>query len=244
LNPGPIEFRAVLFDLDGTLIDSKPLIKAAFVRAMREASACDFPVTGVPPLIGLPLRTMFERAYEAERQARAPEGGVDSALAIYREYFHTHEKELLKAFPGIMETLEALRASGVRLAVVTSKMDSIALRHIRLVSLERFFDTMVFEQDTACHKPEPDPFLLASSRLGLPVAQCLAVGDAVADLRSARAAGMKFGAAAWGAEPLEPLLEARPDYVFGRPEDILKVTALTGSRRSVVDEQHEGKQIP
>jgi len=226
-------FRAVLFDLDGTLIDSKPLIKAAFVHALKEASAYDFPVEGVPPLIGLPLKAMFERVY-SERQARAPEGGVDSVLAVYREYLRHHEKKLLKVFPGVMETLEALRGAGVLLAVVTSKMDSVALRHMKLFSMESLFDTMVFEQDTARHKPEPDPFLLAASRLEVQAELCLAVGDAIADLQSARAAGMRFGAAAWGAEPLEPLLEAGPDYVFERPESLLEILALPRSRAGQV----------
>jgi pyrophosphatase PpaX len=240
LTSGSTEFRAVLFDLDGTLIDSKPLIKAAFVHALKQASSYDFPVEGVPPLIGLPLRAMFERVYGTERQARAPEGGVDSVLAIYREYLRIYEKKLLKVFPGVIETLEALRGAGVRLAVVTSKMDSVALRHMKLFSMDSFFDTMVFEQDTARHKPEPDPFLLASSRLEVPAGQCLAVGDAIADLQSARAAGMRFGAAAWGAEPLEPLLEEEPDYVFNRPGDILEVPSLVRSRAAF----HAGKHIP
>ena len=220
------EFRAVLFDLDGTLIDSKPLIKAAFVYSLKEASAYDFPLNGVLPLVGLPLKTMFERVYETERQARAPEGGVDAVLEIYREYLRRHEKPLLKVFAGIVETLESLRKRDIKLGVVTSKMESVAVRHMELLSLDCFFDTAVFEQDTLRHKPEPEPFLLASSRLGIVPGECLAVGDAVADLQSARAAGMRFGAAAWGAEPLEPLLEAKPDYVLERPADILQVPGM------------------
>lgn len=230
MTSGQAQFRAVLFDLDGTLIDSKPLIKAAFAHTLKEASALDFPADGVLPLVGLPLRTMFERVYETERQARAPEGGVDAVLQIYREYLRRHEQSLLKVFPGIVDTLESLKKRAVKLAVVTSKMESVARRHMVLLALDSFFDTAVFEQDTGRHKPDPDPFLLASSRLGVVPGDCLAVGDAMADLQSARAAGMRFGAAAWGAEPLEPLVEARPEYVFEQPADVLQV--------------FEGKQIP
>lgn len=218
-------FDAVLFDLDGTLLNSKPLIAQSVARAWRKVlSIAEPPPDKIISLIGLPMSVMVGRLVEEDPGARAVarENSVDEIVMLHREYFLTHET-LLAPFDGCIELLTGLRAHGIRLGIVTSKTRIVAGHHLTLFGLDRLVDTAVFMEDTERHKPDSAPFSLAASRLAVAPSSCLGVGDAVADLLSARAAGMAFCAAMWGADPRDPLVAAKPDYLAESPTDVLGI---------------------
>jgi pyrophosphatase PpaX len=205
---------AVLFDLDGTLIDSITLI----VESARHAfSRCDLPSPSDAEWLadlGLPLQAMFTRFAAAER--------VPDLIVGYREYQMAHHDKLVASYGEIPETLRALRGMGLRLAVVTSKSDHLAKRGLLLTSLEQYFDTIVGLDSCTRHKPDPEPVLVALERLRIVPERALFVGDSPHDMSAGRAAGTRTGAALWGPFSRAQLEASRPDFFFAGPREVVE----------------------
>ncbi|HKN65647.1 MAG TPA: HAD-IA family hydrolase [Gemmatimonadaceae bacterium] len=209
---------AVLFDLDGTLIDSITLIlgsmRHAFAKCDRVIPSNDEWLTGV----GIPLRTMFQR-YAAE------DAEVDRLIAAYREDQLANHDNLVRCYDDVPETLAALERAGHPLAVVTSKGDMLARRGLELVGIARHFETIVSCDSCTRHKPHPEPVLTALERLGYEPDEALFVGDSVHDIEAGNAAGVESVAALWGPFTREQLAGARPDRFIDRIGDLLQVVA-------------------
>jgi len=209
---------AVLFDLDGTLIDSITLIlgsmRHAFAKCERAIPSDDEWLTGV----GIPLRTMFQRY--------APEDGeTDQLIAAYREHQLANHDSLVRCYDEVPQTLAALARAGHPLAVVTSKGDVLARRGLELVGIAEHFATIVSCDSCTRHKPHPEPVLTALERLGYEPEEALFVGDSVHDIEAGNAAGVKSVAALWGPFSREQLAVARPDRFIERIADLLQVLA-------------------
>ncbi len=206
----------VLFDLDGTLLDSFALIMAAFRHA------CDTVLGYVPTEDALhahwgePLRTRF--AYFAPDR-------VDELVAAYTPYYDVLQTQLAAPFPGVPQMLQRLRRRGARLGVVTSKRRRAALRDLDVFHLAQYLDTVVVAEDVVSPKPAPDAVLEALRRLDAQRAQAWMVGDWILDIQAARAAAVTSVAAMWGAWDRSALLGSAPDYVAERPEDIVRLLA-------------------
>ena len=192
---------ALLFDLDGTLIDSIDLI----VNAMR------FAFEGRPTpsrddwvaLIGTPLDAMLRRwAHD--------DADVEALRARYREYQWTHHDRLTVAYDGVVDTIRALRAQGYPLAVVTSKIEPSARRSLEWVGIADCFDTIVGMEATTRHKPLPDPVFLALERLGAPAEGAWFIGDSPHDIHAGNAAGVITAACTWGPFTRDQLAAAGP----------------------------------
>lgn len=209
---------AVLFDLDGTLIDSIELI----LGSMRYAFAkCDAPtptdaewLTGV----GIPLRTMFQR-YAPDEEA------IDRFIAAYREHQFANHDSLVRCYDAVPQTLALLRERNHPLAVVTSKTTSLARRGLDYVGVMQYFETIVGCDSSERHKPDPGPVLLALDRLGYAPEEALFVGDSVHDIEAGNAAGVLSVAALWGPFTREQLAVAKPDRFVERIEDVLQLAA-------------------
>jgi pyrophosphatase PpaX len=143
-------------------------------------------------------------------------------MQVYRAYMFQHE-DTLAPFDGVPDVLLELGRRGIKRALVTSKQGPTALRHVKVTGLFGLLDEYVFEEDSVEKKPLPGPFLTGASKLGLARSTCLAVGDAPADLNSGRGAGMMVGAALWGADPRQAVIDLAPDFLFETPLDVLKV---------------------
>jgi pyrophosphatase PpaX len=191
---------AVLFDLDGTLIDSIELIlnsaRYAFQKLGREAPSDEEWTAG----IGIPLFTMFGRYARDAADQRA-------LIAAYREYQLEHHDRLVRCYDAVVDTVGEIRARGHEIAIVTSKSEYLSLRALALVGLARHVDTVVGCDATTRHKPDPEPVRLALHRLGRAPHEAVFVGDSVHDLLAGNAAGVRTFAALWGAfrrQDLEP----------------------------------------
>jgi len=186
-NLGTVE--VVLFDLDGTLIDTMDLILSSMRHAtevvLGEALSDDVLMHNV----GVPLRTQM-REFDIDR--------CEELLTCYREHNAVVHDSLVAEYPGTADALAALTAQGYRLAVVTSKSKPVAMRGLVHYGLERFFETVVAYEDTEIHKPEPEPLLEAARRMGVPIERCAYVGDSPHDMNAAIAAGAVPVAALWG----------------------------------------------
>jgi len=200
---------AVLFDLDGTLIDSIELILAS----MRYAFAkCRAPVptdaewlTGV----GTPLRTMFQRYASTEDE-------VDRFIAAYREHQFANHDDLVRCYDEVEDTISSLASNGHPLAVVTSKTEALARRGLEHVGISSYFATIIGCDTCQRHKPHPEPVLTALDRLGYAASEAVFVGDSVHDVEAGNAAGVVTIAALWGPFSREQLAVACPDSYLER----------------------------
>lgn len=206
--------RCVLFDLDGTLIDSVGLILASFRHATQTVLGTSLTEEALMRNVGMPLLPQME--------ILAP-GRGEELCAVYREHNDAHHDAMLKAYPGVPEALEALRERGYRLGVVTSKGTPLMLRGLDRFGLAENFEVLVSMDDVTAHKPDPAPLLLAAERMGAPVAECAYVGDSPHDVAAALAAGMTAIGALWGAFPAHRVLAAAPHFA-GR--SIAEVAAM------------------
>jgi AHBA synthesis associated protein len=184
------------------------------------------------------LREVFGREMDAVAIFRASNGrtigevaddvaGSDPVRAaalvrVYRDiYYDASRARALDPFPGIAETLAALRVAGIRVAVVTSKLRAGAEGELRRASLLDLVEFVVGAEDAARPKPAPDPVLLALGRFGMAPAAGLMVGDTTADVLAAQSAGASSGAALWGTQDRPALLGHTPTYLFEDPRDVL-----------------------
>jgi pyrophosphatase PpaX len=212
---------AVLFDLDGTLIDSIELIlnsaRYAFEKLGRESPPDEEWLAGV----GIPLFTMFGR-YARDDADRA------ALIAAYREYQMEHHDRLVRCYDDVVDTVVALRSRGHEIAIVTSKSEYLALRALALVGLARHMDTIVGCDATTRHKPDPEPVRLALQRLGRSPNEAVFVGDSVHDLLAGNAAGVRTFAALWGAFKRRDLEPGLPSAWLESISQLHSLLAATG----------------
>ncbi len=208
--------HAVLFDLDGTLIDSIDLILASYRHTLK---AHGFPnvedgewLRGV----GRPLRVQLGA------WARDPEE-LEALVRTYREYNLAHHDRMVRVFEGVPELVRTLRARGHALAVVTSKTREGAHRGLQLAGIQREIEVLVCADDVVHPKPHPEPVTRAVERLGVEPRRALFVGDSIHDLRAGRAAGVLTAAALWGPFGREDLEAARPDFWLEAPTELLEL---------------------
>lgn len=206
--------RVVLFDLDGTLIDSRELILASYRHTMAVHLASVPPDEAWLRTMGTPLAAQLRDFARDEEQATA-------MLATYREHNARVHDRLVRSFGGVTETLGWLRERGFRLAVVTSKLGDSAERGLRACGLSSgWFDALVTASDEVPHKPDAAPVRLALDRMDESPAGALFVGDSVWDLRAGRAAGVRTAAALWGPFDRRTLEAERPDHLLERVEEL------------------------
>jgi len=207
---------AILFDLDGTLIDSIELIlnsaRHAFTKLGRDCPSDDEWTAG----IGIPLRTMFGRY---ARDA----ADLDAFIAGYREYQLAHHDRLIQCYDGVVALVQQLSERGYPLGIVTSKSEYLALRGLVHVGLARYMDTIVGCDGVARHKPDPAPVQLALHRLDRAPAEALFVGDSVHDILAGNAAGVTTAAALWGAFARADLEPGKPSHWLETISDLHRI---------------------
>lgn len=218
--PAPV--RSVLFDLDGTLLDSIELILGGYREMMRVHHGA------VPPDevwlrgIGTPLRRQIAELADDEAQAEA-------MRLTYRDYNIAHHEALAGPYPGICEVVEALHAAGVGLAVVTSKRRVGAFRGLDRLGLTERFGAVVGADDVSHPKPHPRPVLQALELLDADPETAVFIGDSTHDMESGRAAGVRTGAVLWGPFSRTALAAHEPTWWFEEPAGILDtLTPLLG----------------
>ena len=211
-----VRFPVVLFDLDGTLIDSGPIILASMQHAVRTVLGREIP----PEELGL---TIGGQGIVAQMQAIDADR-TDLLLEAYKEH-NDGLHETLEAFDELLALLPALKAEGRKLGIVTAKRHrTVALALDRFPALEADFDVVVAHEDTERHKPDPDPVLLAIERLGGTPAESAYVGDSPFDIQAAKSAGAFAIAVSWGGiHPDDRLLSEEPDAFVHSPQELLDV---------------------
>ena len=206
-----MRFPVVLFDLDGTLIDSGPMILASMKHAAKTVLGRDLPEEVLAAAVGGPGLVAQMRALDPDR--------VDDLVATYRRHNEPLHEEL-EAFWEVVEVLPRLRAEGRRLGIVTAKRrETVQLAFDRLPGLESNFEVVVGSEDTERHKPDPDPILEALARLDAAPEDAAYIGDSPFDVRAAKAARVHAVAVAWGGiHGADALEREEPDVLVHHAE--------------------------
>jgi phosphoglycolate phosphatase len=213
-----VRTRAVIFDLDGTLVDSLDDITDALTGAMADIG---LPAPGrdaVRRWIGGGARNLIEQAAPADR--------VDDVLARFRTRYHAAPVSHTHLFPGVDALLDRLAvAGGPALAVLSNKPHDLTVRICDALLARWPFRSIVGHRAGSPLKPHPASALAISDELGLPPAACALVGDADTDIATARAAGMRAIAVTWGFRPRHELAAAGPAVMVDDPAEIADALA-------------------
>ncbi len=210
------KLQTILFDLDGTLIDSVRLILDSYHHTLRQH--------------GLPARTDAEwlKGIGTPLQVQLGEwrddaGTLDAMIATYRNYNLEHHDRMVTVYPGVVDAVREINLAGLQTGLVTSKNNQGAMRGLKLAGLEALLDVLVCADDVTNPKPHPEPVEKAVRLLGADPSTTLYVGDSVHDMHAGRAAGVQTAAALWGPFGRSHLESARPDYWLEMPDDLLKL---------------------
>ncbi len=210
--------HTVLFDLDGTLIDSVRLILDSYHHTLA--------THGLPPRtdeewlagVGTPLFAQFAAWQHDTRM-------LEMLIATYREYNLKHHDRMVTVYPGVVDVVQSLKDRGIATGLVTSKNRSGAVRGLTLAKLEALMDVLVCADEVDNPKPHPEPVEKAVRLLGAEPRSTVYVGDSIHDMRSGRAAGVRTAAVLWGPFGRSHLEGAEPDYWLERPDELLALVA-------------------
>ncbi|MEZ5932007.1 MAG: phosphoglycolate phosphatase [Alphaproteobacteria bacterium] len=182
-------YDAVVFDLDGTLIDSAPDIRVAINRVLAEDGLAPLDLPLVTSFIGNGVAKLVERAYR-HRQAPLAGDDFDETVARFADSYARKAAVLSRTFPGVIEGLNALKADGLRLGICTNKPEALSRAILDQLGLAVFFDVVIGGDSCAAKKPDPAPLLACLDTLAVDPGQALYVGDSETDVQTARAAGV------------------------------------------------------
>ena len=208
--------KLVLFDLDGTLVDSAPDIAAALNAALADLGQPTHPLPVVKSYVGDGAAKLVERAV-------APRSEVDPDVLLERFKVRYAENVCVdtRPYPGVVETLERLRAAGTPLGVVTNKPGGLARALLRALALDHFFADILGDGDGFPRKPSPEIALAVCARHAVAPADTLFVGDGLPDVQLGHAAGCRVAAVTWGYTPREKLAAETPDWIVEAPAELL-----------------------
>ena len=206
--------KAVLFDLDGTLLDTNELIYNSFCHAFKDVLNMELSKAKITSLYGKPLNYSFTKYTDDEEI-------VQKMIDVYRGYNAKHHDNMCKPFEGVVELLETLKNKGIRLGIVTSKRKVVAVRGMELADILKYMDVVISPESTKKHKPEGEPALKACEILGVKPEETMMVGDATYDLLCGKNAGCKTCGVEYTAIELEELIKVNPTYMVKKPLDIL-----------------------
>lgn len=235
--------RGVAFDLDGTLVDSAPGLTAAVDNALY---ALELPMVGeerVVTWIGNGADVLIQRALTWARQERATlraaqgKPSVDhddipqaEQQAILRKLFDRYYGEVAEEgsflFPAVADTLGALHAKGLPLALVTNKPTPFVAPILSSLDIAKYFTVVIGGDDVKNKKPHPEPLLMVAEKLGLAPAELLFVGDSRNDIQAAKAAGCCSIGLTYGYNYGEPISLSEPDYIFDQFNELLPAFGL------------------
>lgn len=217
------QVRAVLFDLDGTLIDSAPDLAGAANDLRLRHGLPSLPYTELRPMVGSGARGMVGKAFGV--------GPGDESFEALKEAFLTRYQERslqeTATFPAVSVLLDQLDVAGMRWGIMTNKHTRFAAPIVEALGLAARAATVVCGDTAARAKPFPDPLLMCAGQLGLDPCDCIYVGDDLRDVQAGRAAGMRTVAVRWGyLGEGDDIDDWQADHVISQPSELLALLGL------------------
>ena len=218
--PARFSPRAVLFDLDGTLLDTIADLADAANLALAELGRPARTQDEIHSFVGKGIPHLVRRCMTEGTQATEAE--IEHAVAVFRRHYARVNGVRTRIYPGVTDTLDAMRARGLRLAVVTNKAEAFTLPLLERMAIAHYFDTVISGDTLAVKKPDPAVVYLACERLGVSAAEALMIGDSANDALAAQGAGM-------------PVLLVTYGYSEGVPVDTIECDGLLSEALQVLD---------
>ncbi len=209
-----MEVNTLLFDLDGTLIDTNELIISSFLHTLDQYYPEKYKREDAIQFIGPPLYDTFVAIDETR---------VDEMVKTYREHNLSHHDQIVTEFEGVFETVEALYKKGYKLGIVTTKLRGTVNMGLKLTKLDQFFDVVVTLDDVKKAKPDPEPIHKALALLNSSPEETIMVGDNHHDIVAGQNAGTKTAGVAWSLKGVEYLQTFKPDYMLHNMSDLLAI---------------------
>lgn len=208
-----MSIRTILFDLDGTLINTNELIVASFNYTF-DKYGLTFTEEEIMSFNGPPLKETFKKIDQARKKAM---------LQTYREHNLLHHDDYVTMYPNVMETIKQLKDKQVKLGIVTTKMKKGAMMGLDLTNLTPFFDSIITFDDIVHAKPHPEPVLKGMEQLQGKAESTLMVGDNFHDIEAGKRAGVRTAGVAWADKGREYLEAYNPTYMLEDMLDVLKL---------------------
>jgi len=205
-----MKIQAVLFDLDGTLVDSLPLILRTYRQVFKDMGI-PWGNDDVVKMIGLPLKEIGRR-FAGE--------GADVFEDRYQYYYHRDHDLYTRLFPNTLEMLEKLKVKGLQLGIVTSKGKPGTTRTAAFTGLDRYMDVIVTAHDVDRHKPDPAPLLAALRTLHTRAGNAIYIGDSSYDILTGKNAGCFTLGVTWGVDSRQELEKLSPDGIIESWEEL------------------------
>jgi pyrophosphatase PpaX len=208
------KITTVLFDLDGTLINTNDLIISSFLHTLNHYYPDQYKEVDVLPFMGPPLEESFI--------GLNPEKAEEMCLH-YRAFNHEHHDALVTEFEGVYETVETLYNQGCKLAIVSTKVRDAVLKGLDLMKLRPFFDVVITLDEVENAKPHPEPIEKALVALGSSPDESIMIGDNHHDILAGKNAGVLSAGVAWSAKGREHLAHYEPDFMLDTMKDLLAI---------------------
>ena len=210
--------KAILFDFDGTLANTNPLIIRSFTETFKELLPNQsFTENELLDCIG-PTLLETGKKYHAEK----PEVLVET----YRRYCWKYHDEMITIYPGIEEMLIKLKAMDLKLVIVTSKELDTATRGLEVTRILKYFDWIVSADDVINPKPHQEPIEKVLNYYGFKPEECMMVGDNAHDILCAKAANVTSIAVGWALRGADYLKKFSPNYIIEEANDLVKIANL------------------
>ncbi len=208
------KINTLLFDLDGTLIDTNELIISSFLHTLEIYYPGKYQREDVIPFMGPTLMETF--------------GGIDvnkaeEMVAKYRAFNIANHDNIVTIFEGVYDTIKILKENGYKIGIVTTKLSDVVNMGLRLTKLDEFFDVIVALDHVKNAKPDPEPVLMALEQLGSSPEEAIMVGDNSHDILAGKNAGTKTAGVAWTLKGRDFLASLQPDYLLDNMSDLLTI---------------------
>ncbi len=212
--------RAILFDLDGTLLETRSDIAAAANLALADHGLGPLPLDEVTRHVGRGSRVLVARCLEACGVADPESAEIEVTLTDFIRHYKDHILDTTEPYEGVGDMLDRLRQAGLAMGIVTNKPHVLALGAIDGLGLTRYFGVVLGGESLPVRKPHPAPLLHALRALDAGADESAMVGDMEIDVESGRAASMRTVGVTWGFSTRETLEASRPDFLADTPAQL------------------------
>lgn len=206
--------NTLLFDLDGTLIDTNALIIASFTHTLKKHTGRDYTKEEILPFIGPPL---------IESLSSVDASQAEAMMTTYRTHNIAEHETYVKAYPTVLKTIKRLHELNYKLAIVTTKMTDTAKLGLEITGLAPYFDVVIGLDEVKHAKPHPEPIFKALEQLGETPMTTIMVGDNSHDIEAGQNAGAKTAGVAWAIKGRDYLEAYKPDYMLEELSDLLTI---------------------
>jgi len=212
-----MKINTLLFDLDGTLINTNELIIESFLHTLHSYYPDQYKREDVLPFIGPTLYDTFT-SINPEK--------TEEMVKVYRRFNHEQHDTLVTEYETVFETIKTLKEHGFKLGIVTTKIRDTVNMGLKLTKLDQFFDVVVTLDDVENAKPHPEPVLNALAQLDSKPEEAIMVGDNHHDVEAGKNAGTKTAGVSWSIKGREYISSYNPDYLLERMSDLLPIVGV------------------